>query len=81
MESKVRLGRRSGGEVEILTPPTSTDLSASALPATAPTRGSPKGWTSSRTVDGSKTVSPQTWTVTILVRLFLLKVSDPPVGM
>ena len=29
-----------------------------ALPATAPTFGSPKGWTSSRTVEGSKTVSP-----------------------
>ncbi len=29
-----------------------------ALPATAPTFGSPKGWTSSRTVAASKTVSP-----------------------
>ena len=29
-----------------------------ALPATAPTRGSANGCTSSRTVDGSKTVSP-----------------------
>ncbi len=29
-----------------------------ALPATAPIAGSPKGWTSSRTVDDSKTVSP-----------------------
>ncbi|CAM5702471.1 hypothetical protein SGLAM104S_08892 [Streptomyces glaucescens] len=37
-------------------------LPSLALPATAPTRGSPKGWTSSRTVAGSKTVSPSIMT-------------------